>query len=91
MGHACTHDDIPDDPPRVEKDAGEHPVVAVIAVIAIFLAILLITWARVAVHGTEDLQAALIESDTRIEPKPDEEREIDAAVTANRFATGLSP
>jgi hypothetical protein len=91
MGHVCAHDDIPHDPPHVEKDAGEHPVVAVIAVIAIFLAILLITWARVAVHGTEDIEAALVESDTHIEPRTDKEREIDEAVTANRFATGLSP
>jgi hypothetical protein len=87
MGHACIHNDIPDDP----RPDGEHPIVAVIAVIAIFVTILLITWARVAVHGTEDIEATLIESDTPIEPKPDKEREIDEAVTANRFATGLSP
>jgi hypothetical protein len=94
MGHVCTHNDIPDGSRPDGKDPGEHPIVAVIAVIAIFVAILLITWARVAVHGTEDIEAALIESDTsdtRIEPKPDKEREIDEAVTANRFATGFSP
>jgi hypothetical protein len=87
MGHTCAHDDIPDAP----RPNGEHPIIAVIAVIAIFLAILLITWARVAVHGTEDIEAALVESDTRIEHRTDKEREIDEAVTANRFATGLSP
>jgi hypothetical protein len=92
MGHACTHDEGPD--PR------EHPVVAVIAIIAIAAAILLIALARIAVHGTEDIEAALAEPAAQEDPplaprlhlmKPDEEREVDAAVTSSRFATGFSP
>jgi hypothetical protein len=55
--------------------------------------------ARVAVHGTEDLEEALADpvvSDlVVVAPKPDtippEEREVDAAVTSSRFATGFSP
>jgi hypothetical protein len=92
MGHACTHDEGP--------DPHEHPVVAVIAIIAIVAAILLIALARVAVHGTDDIEAALAEpaaeGDLPLAPridlmKPDEEREVDAAVTSSRFATGFSP
>lgn len=94
MGLACTPKQIDQD-----KDQDEHPVVAIVAVIAIFVAILLITWARLEVHGTGDIEAALAEppaqGDLPVAPppdvKPDAERELDAAVTANRFATGLSP
>ena len=92
MGHACAHDHLtgPDK---------EHPVVAILAVIAIVAAMLLIGLARVAVHGTEDLQQALADpvvSDlVVVPPQPDtiprEEREVDAAVTSSRFATGFSP
>ena len=92
MGHACTQDHFtgPDK---------EHPVVAILAVIAIAAAMLLIGLARVAVHGTEDLEEALADpvvSDlVVVAPKPDtipqEEREVDAAVTTSRFATGFSP
>jgi len=91
MGHACTHHEGP--------DPHEHPVVAVIAIIAIIAAMLLITWARLEVHGTEDIEAALTEpaaqGDLTVAPKLDlkahEEREVDAAVTSSRFATGFSP
>jgi hypothetical protein len=93
MGHACAH--------HHDHHGGdqEHPVVAVIAVVAIVAAMLLIAVARLAVHGTEDLEAALIEPAVhvdlpiapRTDPKPHEEREVDAAVTASRFATGFSP
>lgn len=79
----CTREHLPP-PPN-----GEHPIVAVIAVIAIIAAILLITWARFEVHGTADLEATLTEEP--VEPKPEHEREVDEAVTASRFATGLSP
>jgi hypothetical protein len=80
-------------------DPQEHPVIAVIAIIAIIAAILLIAWARLEIHGTDDLEAALAEppaqGDLPVAPKPDlkpdDEREIDAAVTSSRFATGLSP
>ena len=90
MGHACTHHDGP--------DPHEHPVVAVIAIIAIIAAILLIAWARVHVHGTDDIEAALSEppaqSDLPVAPKPDlktdEEREVEAAAASSRFATGFS-
>jgi hypothetical protein len=81
---ACTHEEFPQ-PPN-----GEHPVVATLAVVAIVLAILLITWARFELLGTSDIEAALTEG-APIELKPDDERELDAAVTSNRFATGLSP
>ena len=92
MGHACTHEHLP----GPDK---EHPVVAILAVIAIVAAILLIGLARVAVHGTEDLQQALADpvvSDLVVVPPqpdtiPQEEREVDAAVTSSRFATGFSP
>ena len=90
MGHVCTHDHFP-------GPYNEHPVVAVIAIIAILAAILLIAWARLEVHGTEDLEEALSEklvvSDLPVAPAPDaraqEEREVDAAVTSSRFATGF--
>jgi hypothetical protein len=55
-------------------DDHEHPVVAVIAVIAIFLAMLLIAWARYELQNGNH-----------------ETYEIEAAATANRFATGFSP
>ena len=40
---------------------GEHPVVAIFAVFAMIAAMLLITWARLEVHGTGDLEAAFTE------------------------------
>lgn len=80
---ACTHRRVPP-PPN-----GEHPVVAAIAVIAIIAAILLILWARIEVHGTADLEATITEQP--VKPPPKDQREVDEAVTANRFATGLSP
>jgi hypothetical protein len=81
---ACIHEELPQ-PPN-----GEHPVVAIVAVIAMIAAMLLITWARFEVHGTGDLEAAFIEG-APIELKSDQEREFDAAVTSNRFAAGVSP
>ena len=91
MVHVFSHHEHP--------DPHEHPVIAVIAIIAIIAAILLIAWARLEIHGTDDLEAALTEpsaqGDLPVAPKPDlkpdDEREIDAAVTSSRFATGLSP
>jgi hypothetical protein len=92
MGHACTPDHFP-------GPSKEHPVVAFIAVIAIVAAMLLIGWVRLEVHGTDDIEAALsepvAEGDLPLAPKadlkPDDERELDAAVTSSRFATGFSP
>jgi hypothetical protein len=69
---------------------GEHPVVAIFAVFAMIAAMLLITWARVEVHGTGDLEAAFTEG-APFENLPDRQRELDAAVTSNRFAAGISP
>jgi hypothetical protein len=92
MGHVCTHDDYPG------PNGNEHPVIAVIAIIAIAAAILLIMWARLEVHGTEDIEAVLtepaVEEDghppvLRSDPRPEEEREVEAAVTSSRFATGF--
>ena len=80
---ACTHREFPQPP----KD--EHPIVAVLAVAAIVAAIVLITWARFEVHGTGDLEAAL--TDGPLDHAPDDQRELDAAVTSNRFAGGVSP
>ena len=83
----CAHDELEPPPPP----NGEHPIVAVLAVVAIVLAILLISWARFEVHGTGDLEATLTEEATPSDEKTKDERDIDEAVTANRFATGLSP
>jgi hypothetical protein len=80
---ACEHDESP----RPSKD--EHPIVAVLAVAAIAAAIALIMWARFALHGTEDIEAAL--TDGPLGQASDEQRELDAAVTSNRFAGGVSP
>jgi hypothetical protein len=92
MGHACTHDPFP----GPDK---EHPVVAILAIIAIVAAILLIGWIRLAVHGTEDLEEALVEpfatteaaAQPRVDTRLSEDHEVDAAVTSSRFATGFSP
>ncbi|HUG77122.1 MAG TPA: hypothetical protein VML57_06520 [Burkholderiales bacterium] len=91
MGDACTHDHDVQEPPRPN---GEHPVVAILAIVAIILAIVLISWARVEVHGTGDLEAALAEPAAEEKPparRPADERELDEAVTSSRWATGLSP
>jgi len=92
MGHACTHDQFP-------GPNKEHPVVAVLAVIAIIAAMLLIGWARLAVHGTDDIEEVLLEPPMTEEqaaiPRDDTklpgEREVESAVTSTRFATGFSP
>ena len=94
MGHACTQEQFP-------GPNKEHPVVAILAVIAIIAAMLLIGWARWAVHGTEDIEETLLEplmTQEQVEAqalRPDtklpEERELESAVTSTRFATGFSP
>jgi hypothetical protein len=91
MGHVCTHDDYPG------PNGNEHPVVAVIAILAIAAAILLILWARVELHGTDDIEAVLTEPDAEATavlkptPKPQEEpqREVEEAAASSRFATGF--
>src|SRR5438093_1202818 len=52
---ACTHEELPQ-PPN-----GEHPIIAVVAIISIIAALPLITWARAEVHGPRDHQAAFID------------------------------
>ena len=84
---ACTHEDLPQLP---QPPNGEHPIVAIVAIISIIAAMLLITWARVEVHGTSDIEATFTEG-APIVLMPDDQRELDAAVTSNRFATGVSP
>lgn len=79
----------------------EHPVVAWAGILAILAAILLIAWARVAVHGTDDLEAVLSDgkSGTASAPhKPppggDQHRrdeELEKAIAAGRWAGGFSP
>lgn len=91
MGHACTHDHDAPEPPRPN---GEHPVIAILAIAAIVLAIVLISWARFEVHGTGDIEAVLAEPPAAAgepSPRPAGERELDEAVTSSRWATGLSP
>ena len=76
--------------PSIEPSGpnGEHPLVALLAVVAIVLAILLIIWARVEVHGTADLESAVMhEASAEPAPKPRVERDVDEAVTSSRFAT----
>ena len=87
-------------PPEPAVDQ-EHPVVAWIAVVAIVAAVLLIAWARVAVHGTGDLEAAL--SDEAATPeeraaqaavqreRTEQDEQVDDAVAASRWATAFSP
>jgi hypothetical protein len=90
MGHALDREPfIPPSEPN-----GEHPIIALLAVLAIILTILLITWARLEVHGAADLQAALAEhaeAHPPPAPKPHQERVVEDAVTSSRWATGLSP
>ena len=89
MGHACTHDDYPG------PNGNEHPVIAVIAILAIAAAILLILWARVELHGTDDIEAVLSEPATEAAavlkptPLPQEDREVEGAAASSRFATGF--
>jgi hypothetical protein len=81
---ACMHDEFP----RPPDD--EHPIIAIVAVIAIVGAILLITWARFEVHGTGDIESALTEEGPS-PAVPEHHRQLDEAVTSNRFAGGVSP
>jgi hypothetical protein len=90
MGHACT----PDDFPRSPEPNGEHPVTAVLAVVAILLAILLIAWARVEVHGTDDL-ATLVDEEPPYSVMPQHSTMSNAGAAENeaaasRWATGFS-
>ena len=72
----------------------EHPIVAWVSILAIVAVVLLIVWARFEVHGTQDLESALTES--RSKPSPDADKnprgaDVDDAVAAGRWATGVTP
>jgi len=88
MGHACT----PADFPRSPKPSREHPVTAVLAVVAILLAILLIAWARVEVHGTDDLAGLVDEETEHSAPRSTMSNESAAEneAASSRWATGFS-
>ena len=85
--------------PQPEPQADqEHPVIAWVAVIAILAAILLISWARVAVHGTGDLEAALSDEPAAQAAqassqgdRKEQDAQVDDAVAASRWATAFSP
>ena len=83
MGHACTPDDFPRSPPP----DGEHPVIAAIALLAMLAASLLIVWAMVAVHGTEEF-AALLEVGAARSSAMSNSAQDEAA--SSRWATGFS-
>ena len=92
MGHCCT----PEDFPRSPAPNGEHPVTAVLAVVAILLAILLIGWARIEVHGTDDLATLVDEAPGRSAGHSTGHSTISNAGAAeneaasSRWATGFS-
>ena len=70
----------------------EHPVIAWLAVAAIVLACLLIAWARVEVHGTGDLEAALYEEPEVNAPHhgdtaAQEARAVDEALATSRWVS----
>lgn len=79
----------------------EHPIAAWTGILSVALAILLILWARVEVHGTHDLESALSdapahEASRREEPSSGADRPgppsgVDDAVAAARWAAGFSP
>ena len=79
----------------------EHPVAAWTGIAAILMAILLILWARIEIHGTHDLERTLSADDAgtgaeRRKPSPAadksaRESDVDEAVATGRWATGFSP
>lgn len=88
--------------PALKPDAhGEHPIVAWTGIVAVFLATLLILWARYEVHGTRDLEQAFSGSPPSaaagtLKPSPEADRKarsaaVDEAVATGRWATGFSP
>jgi len=92
--------DIMDPALKPETDR-EHPVAAWIGIVAILLAILLILWARIEIHGTHDLERTLSADEPRTamerrKPSPDADKgvrstEVDDAVATGRWVTGFSP
>jgi len=79
----------------------EHPIAAWTGIVSVALAILLILWARIEVHGTHDLASALSDAPVqqearREEPSSGTDRRgpasgVDDAVAAARWAAGFSP
>jgi hypothetical protein len=89
------------DPALKPETDREHPVAAWIGIVAILVAILLILWARIEIHGTHDLERTLSVDDPgagaeRRKPSPAADKgardsEVDKAVAAGRWATGFTP
>ena len=86
MGHACT----PADFPRRPAPKREHPITAVLAVLAIALAVLLIAWARVEVHGTADLEALADEAGEEHSTILNGGKAAENEAASSRWATGFS-
>ena len=86
MGHACTPAGFPHRPER----RPEHPVTAVLAVVAIVLAMLLIAWARVELHGTADLAALGDEAGDRHSTILNGGKAAENEAASSRWATGFS-
>ncbi len=86
MGRTWIHD-----APNLPGPEDEHPVLAVLALIAVVAATLLILWARIEVHGTGDLEATLAEPAS---PARDNDggivRNVDDAVATGRWAAGFA-
>jgi len=100
MGGTWIHD-----APNFPGPQDEHPVLAVVALIAVVAAMLLILWARIEVHGTGDLEATLAEpaaadaepaaADAEpVSPARDSggatARDVDDAVATGRWAAGFA-
>ena len=89
------------DPASKPETDREHPVAAWVGIIAILIAIVLILWARVEIHGTRDLEQTLSAEEPRNGPerrKPSPPADkgardsgVDEAVATGRWATGFSP
>jgi hypothetical protein len=86
MGHACTPADFPHSP----APDGEHPVTAIAAIVAILAAVLAIGWARVEVHGTEDLAALVEEEAPPALSVPSSGAAAENEAATSRWATGFS-
>ena len=86
MGHACT----PQDFPRSPTPKTEHPVTAVLAVVAILLAVLLIAWARVEVHGTADLEGLADDAAAANSTMSNGGKAAENEAASSRWATGFS-
>jgi len=76
----------------------DHPVVGWVGLLAIVITIVLLVWVRLAVIGSQDIEAVFAETPEAAGPDqragemqvpPD--REIDEAVMSSRWATGFSP